>query len=734
MRRFPLMALLGIVLATTPAVGQTEGIREKLLDGVREVAAPGSPGSIAVYAPGAEALVVGKAGAGGRAAVVAVAKLGRGRVAAFAHDGYFSRDQLAKADTGRMVANVARWAAGGKKSARIGVIRPDGMVEFLNGEGFTAAKVSAQDSLDDVDALVLTPSGIDVDQAERVRAFVQAGGGLLAAATGWGWQQGSKAPMSEFVGNRILAGSGLAWTNGFAGRTSDQGYSTGESISAFTNASVALDALRRGRTPDADDFAAGLEGILLALRSLPEADAKFRTEVLKTLRNLRGVDMVPTSQSPASKKDMLRRFAIGLGTALVTSEPVEDVRAIPAAADFPGAVDARARRVTRKGEIDLSIPRWHSLGLYAPPGGKVTISGPDTIGSLKLHVRIGSHTDGLWHHDTWERMPEISRQFPIEGPRTVVASAFGGMIYLDVPEKAPREQLPLTIAGAVEAPFYQLGETKLSDWKTIRNRPAPWAELAGRNVIFTVPSALARQVDDPEALMKFWDEVVAAQDAMASSPRRRSPERIVVDRQISAGYMHSGYPIMCPIDGSAVTALDLSKLRAEGTWGHFHELGHNHQNGDWTFSGTGEVTNNVLAIYVFDKVLKLPYDSGHDAIRGKAMRTERIQEHIAKGAPFEKWKSDPFLALMMYVQLYEAFGWEPFERVFAEYPKLPRSERPKNDEAKRDQWMVRFSQAVGKNLGPFFQTWGVPTSQSARDSIQELPAWMPPELDAKSGR
>ena len=50
---------------------------------------------------------------------------------------------------------------------------------------------------------------------------------------------------------------------------------------------------------------------------------------------------------------------------------------------------------------------------------------------------------------------------------------------------------------------------------------------------------------------------------------------------------------------------------------------------------------------------------------------------------------------------------------------------PKTDDEKRDQWMVRFSRATGKNLGPFFQTWGVPTSQAARDSIQEMPGWMP---------
>ncbi|MHB1561572.1 MAG: M60 family metallopeptidase, partial [Isosphaeraceae bacterium] len=276
-----------------------------------------------------------------------------------------------------------------------------------------------------------------------------------------------------------------------------------------------------------------------------------------------------------------------------------------------------------------------------------------------------------------------------------------------------------------------LGVTSRDDWKKLRQLAGPWAELEGHNVVFTVPSASIRSLDDPEALMTLWDRIVAAQDAAVSLPRRKRPERIVADVQISAGYMHSGYPIMVPIDDSLRTALSLDRLRREGSWGHFHELGHNHQEGDWTFDGTGEVTNNVLVLYVFDRVLGLPYDSGHAAIRDRKARADRIRAHIDAGAPFAKWKTDPFLALMMYIQLYEGFGWKPFEAVFAEYRRLPDSDRPHSDDAKRDQWLVRFSRTCGRNLGPFFRAWGVPTSEAARASIADLPGWMPERFPTK---
>ncbi len=61
----------------------------------------------------------------------------------------------------------------------------------------------------------------------------------------------------------------------------------------------------------------------------------------------------------------------------------------------------------------------------------------------------------------------------------------------------------------------------------------------------------------------------------------------------------------------------------------------------------------------------------------------------------------------------------------------PKDELPKNDDEKRDQWMVRLSKTAGKNLGPFFQAWGVPVSQAAPDEIKKLPAWMPPHFPPK---
>jgi hypothetical protein len=85
----------------------------------------------------------------------------------------------------------------------------------------------------------------------------------------------------------------------------------------------------------------------------------------------------------------------------------------------------------------------------------------------------------------------------------------------------------------------------------------------------------------------------------------------------------------------------------------------------------------------------------------------------------------------MYIQLREAFGWEPYKQVFAEYEALPQSQQPRTEQEQHDQWMTRMSRATKSNLGPFFRAWGVPVSAAAVDGLKDLPAWMPRDWPTK---
>ena len=152
-------------------------------------------------------------------------------------------------------------------------------------------------------------------------------------------------------------------------------------------------------------------------------------------------------------------------------------------------------------------------------------------------------------------------------------------------------------------------------------------------------------------------------------------------------------------------------------------MGHNHQESSWTFEGTGEVTNNVFTLYLYEMACgKKPTD---DERFTEEARTKRWREQKGRTDAFERWKSDPFLALLVYVDVQQEFGWDVYKQVFRAYVAMRPDERPKDDAAKRDMWLVQLSRAAGKNLGPLFTSWGLVTSQEARASLSDLKAWMP---------
>ena len=271
------------------------------------------------------------------------------------------------------------------------------------------------------------------------------------------------------------------------------------------------------------------------------------------------------------------------------------------------------------------------------------------------------------------------------------------------------------------------GKTTDEAWKTeVSKRPAPWAELACNGVVLCCPSEVARTIRNPTELMAYWQKVIDVEDGLSNVTKdRKRPERIVADVQISAGYMHSGYPIMVPVS-AAPEMVTFSRLKWPG-WGFYHEIGHNHQKGEWTFEGTGEVTNNVFALYCFEAALGKPKTVGHTGASEEAQK-EHWQKHKKAGAPFAAWKKDPFLALTTYIQLIDGFGWDTVKKYFDCYNAPAFGPLPTNDDEKRDQFLVRYSKVSGKNLGPFFKAWGIPVSDAALASVAKFGEWMPKHM------
>lgn len=680
-----------------------ESARSELLEGVSSIPAPGSPGTVAPIGPRGFTIAYGMSNSG-KAPVAAAGFSGQGRVVVFGHSGYLGSH--ADQGTMRLLVNAVKWAGRGRSAVVLG---NDELAGSLESDGITLNEEVELDQLDPArHCLVMNGERLTSGQPEMLRRFLNAGGGMVTAATGWGWKMlnGDK-PLSQMPLNRVLMSAGLLVTAGFAEPTE------GGRILAFSEDLTKLNAwhgLKRIKEGDIDSARDDSEVVLLAAKALPEGNHPFGRE-LKTLEEEGG----GTPDFPINEDRPLVRLRLALFAQNAATAPVEEIKPCLTSSQFPGAILDEVPRVN----VTLNLPAgkegWLSTGLYAPPGEKVRV----LLEEGDWTARIGAHSDKNWHLDTWDRSPEVSRTFPLKQGETVIASAYGGLVYL-IPPDVTKGEVTASIEGAIRAPRFVKGETSPEEWRVQRSLAGPWAEIEGDRIIHTIPSEWVKNLANPGAVADFWDQVMDASADLAQWPKERTKkERIVADVQISGGYMHAGYPIMTHLD-TQQTVLDLDFLKKEGSWGHFHEIGHNFQSDDWTFDGTLEVTVNLFTLYVYDTVIKKRPDDRRFA--GEDLE-ERMSKYKENGSTFRIWQEDAFIGLAIYMQMQERFGWSMFKRVFAEYRALPDAERPKSDRDKRDQWMTRFSRTAGTNLAPLFEEWKIPISQSAIDAVSDLPPW-----------
>ena len=730
-----------IALGAPLAVSQTGDLQVLLHDvhavGTRANEEEG-PAAIAVTGEQAFAVVVGDAEGKTVLPVIAAARYGKGRVVALSEKGLLGDASGAPVhDDDKFLSNAITWVRTKSlrdDNTRIRVLQLPGMAEHLRAAGYAAVQSDPSWSTSNCDVIVAAVDAVSPAQAADLRSFLQRGGGLILAASVSHWedQNSSGETIADYPGNAILAPAGILWTDVNVGGSSDGAYAVRPTIPPMACAPAALEeirALRDGKTLPSADLEQAARVVMTAVGIVPADDPLFLPLLRKALEGFHP-DHFPSAKNPVAKSDLLTRLALALDRRAMDIAHPEKMHAYPSAAEFPGAMPSTARAETKKIVVSTGHPRWHSTGLYAAPGQMIQVNVPARVVNHGFRVRIGPHTDTLWHLDKWERFPDVSLAFPIQSEHVRAANPFGGLVYLEVPENTAVNSFTATISGAVPSARFVLGETTPEQWAQTRlDSQAPWGEVESSSLILVAPLADLKKLDNPVELMGFWNKILVAQADLAGWPSEPlSPERIVFDQQISAGYLHSGYPIMGPLSlagpSLSTTYMAQSNDFEGGRWGYYHELGHNHQSDDWTFRGTVEVTVNLFSLYSFEAVNGVPVAKNPRS--SAEFRNKEMAQLDWKHPDFSKL--DPFQALVMYEQLQQAFGWDTFKILFRKYRALPETERPKTDLEKRDRWMVEFSRQTGKNLGPFFQAWGLETTPEARASIHNLPCWAPEEL------
>lgn len=715
-------------------------------------ASPGLPGQISSFNDRSFVVVAGRNG-NSLVSVIAAGEFGgekKGRMVAFGHDGYLDTNAFAEADTGKLVLRLARWAAHVSiaepspkptEKLRLALVNHPNLAPFFTKAGWEVSNLIGDwsETLGNQELLILTAGDIRTkQQSESVRKHLASGRGVLFGITGWGWEQisGGKSLMQDFPLTPVLAEAGLAVTNATAEPTDGKFMAASDPDQlALLNAGVAFETLKSASDRKQVLNQAELEQIgaslLIALRAVPNSDTTFRPRLIDHLA--RHTRRIISKEHPVKRVDILDRIAIQMDYEMDAILPAAAVKANPSAADFPGSVPADAPRIQKTIVFERDSRGKLGTGLYAPAGSVVGIKiKPEGLEiPTEIRVRIGNHSDQLWHLDQWERHPEISRAWRlkqgVQADQNQFASAFGGLIMIEI-ETPLADRLELQITGAVAAPHFVMNKTDLSEWEKLRHAPAPWAQLQSRHVGLDLPSESVRGIKDPRPLLRLWDQIMETQDQLGPLNREYKPTQWVVpDRQISAGYMHSGNPIMTFMDVVPIFSNDTKLMTTEPggiTWGILHEIGHNRQRSEWTPSGLGEVTNNLFALYVYEKMVGKP-SAGHPGLLVGDKRRKALAEYQRTGPNFEKFQNDPFLALAFFMEIQESFGWEPFVRYFAAAQVQPFESRPRNDAQRWAGWLTGLSQETRRNLGPYFQMWGIPVSKKALESVGHLPEWSP---------
>lgn len=718
---------------------------------------------------------------------IAASRYGSGRVLVAGDEAYFklTTDQADK--KGTLARNIMHWMTEGLSKTYADALNGDGKISVITktedytvdaGIPVNVVKVAswadqAADGSPLLDPEKNPVAYIDytfVSEEERplLEAYVRNGGRLIVTIKGWVLEQFAYIFLpdgremaslnTDYPIQRLLNTFGLSLMNSVA---STAGGTTPVMTAELANHYHIVNVMTEAKAVEAgtrsiDDVQIGFPGasaakklqVLSATLSGTFAALTPASPIYETVQNdSAGLEQVSLPINPAVKPysgallpvvlDRIYRDPSG------TKSPFADA--------FPGKVPDDAPVVNGKTfEVDFNYStfdylrmgyppqNWISTGLYAPAGKEITIEVP--AGTENLKVQIGAHTDSLTNLPLkdWVRAPLITRNLELEPGINKIANPYGGPVYLIPTKPNPGVKIQVSISGAVNAPYYVMGQTDLEDWKsTIRNYKAPWAELQSRRAIITVPAEYARSLDNPDEVLRKWDEMIDGYDRLTGlSPDQAEPHRspnlpfrYVGDAKISNGHMHAGYPIMFHVNASAIDAVTVYGIEGLQGWGWWHETGHEYQQLAWMWGPVVEATVNIYSLYaqeMFGSSSRLNliksngqtyYDQAFDFLNSTDPNKDFNKDTYGGNKTNDVWNR-----LVMFKQLQLAYGWEFYTKLHKLYREIPEGSTLMyaNDQEKVDLFVVKASETSGNNLLEFFDKWALKYSKEAKQKVLAL--------------
>ena len=138
-----------------------------------------------------------------------------------------------------------------------------------------------------------------------------------------------------------------------------------------------------------------------------------------------------------------------------------------------------------------------------------------------------------------------------------------------------------------------------------------------------------------------------------------------------------------------------------------------------TLPGTTETTCNLYSVKLMTELVGVDIGTGHQAMNTNS-RESRTENYFQGGSQISSWSV--WTALETYIQIQEAFGWQPITDALAAYYTM--SDPPTTGEQEFNRWVMELSQTTGYNLAPYHEAWGFPLTQETKDNLLHLPVWI----------
>ncbi|MCW1970552.1 MAG: M60 family metallopeptidase, partial [Anaerolineae bacterium] len=415
---------------------------------------------------------------------------------------------------------------------------------------------------------------------------------------------------------------------------------------------------------------------------------------------------------------------------------------------FPGTVPAMATVISKAFQFDLrfkdhsylrmSVPprNWKATGLYAPPNQIITVTvGNANASELKdVYLRIGSQTDQLSPTSSnvsggnFLRYPSVSMAVNLLPGENLIRSPYGGAIIFQSTVSVSKS-IDITVANAVQAPYFSAGETSEADWLANRASPVPWAVFESELAVVHVPSSEVNTLSYSDIystamyytqITRLHNELSGLSDGAAlphQSPQGKQWHS--EDIQISAGWGHSGFPIMY-YNAWQIGVPSESVYRSTG-WGIWHEVGHNYQMGAWSYVYGTETTVNLWSLHAQERLF------GNSRLVDSDSYATVIALLNNNSQP-QKWdNAGAFGQLAILDQLRLAFpnlNYGLWTEMMRRYRDMSSSEinALNTDLKKRDKFMQVICDITQTDASPHFVTWTISVTQSAIDYCKTKPA------------